>query len=143
VAGDVEFLGHLDPQTLRESMRSARALVVPSRSEGLGRVVVEAMACGTPVVATRVGGIPELVVDGETGWLVPADDPSALADVLAGLGNERATAAMGARAREWVRGRFSRECWAEAQRRLVSLALGERDDRRPDMREDGVRAIHA
>lgn len=54
----------------------------PSRSEGLGLTIVQAMAAGRPVVATRVGGIPEVVVDGETGLLVPPEDPGALAAAL-------------------------------------------------------------
>jgi glycosyltransferase involved in cell wall biosynthesis len=52
----------------------------PSRFEGLCLAVIEAQAAGVPVVATPVGGIRETVVDGETGWLVPVDDPRALAE---------------------------------------------------------------
>ncbi len=54
----------------------------PSRSEGLGISIIEAMAAGLPVIASRVGGIPEAVVDGETGILVPSEDPQALADAI-------------------------------------------------------------
>ena len=57
-------------------------LVLPSRSEGLGRVVIEAFCRGRGVVASRVGGIPDIVVDGETGLLVPPGDAHALADAL-------------------------------------------------------------
>ncbi|HWI52009.1 MAG TPA: glycosyltransferase family 4 protein [Symbiobacteriaceae bacterium] len=60
----------------------AGIFVLSSRSEGLGLVVVEAMAAGRPVVATRVGGVPEVVVDGETGLLVPPEDPGALAGAI-------------------------------------------------------------
>jgi glycosyltransferase involved in cell wall biosynthesis len=62
--------------------RDATLLVLPSRSEGFGRTLVEAALVGRAVVASRVGGIPEVVVDGETGLLVPADDPPALAEAL-------------------------------------------------------------
>ena len=61
---------------------AATALVLPSRSEGLGRIVVEALCRGRPVVATSVGGITDLVRDGENGLLVPSRDPRALADAL-------------------------------------------------------------
>jgi glycosyltransferase involved in cell wall biosynthesis len=60
-------------------MRHLDVLVVPSREEPFGTVVAEAMAVGTPVVATRVGGIPEVLEDGVAGVLVPPDDPPALA----------------------------------------------------------------
>jgi glycosyltransferase involved in cell wall biosynthesis len=56
--------------------------VHPSRWEGLGLVLLEAMALARPIVASRVSAIPEIVVDGETGWLVPPDDPAALAGAL-------------------------------------------------------------
>jgi glycosyltransferase involved in cell wall biosynthesis len=61
---------------------AATVLVLPSRSEGLGRIVVETLCRGRPVVATRVGGITDLVTDGENGLLVPPRHPDALADAL-------------------------------------------------------------
>jgi alpha-maltose-1-phosphate synthase len=63
----------------------ATAFVCPSLYEPLGIVNLEAMACGTAVVASRVGGIPEVVADGETGLLVPPGDPGELADALNAL----------------------------------------------------------
>src|SRR5205807_8725782 len=56
--------------------------VLPSLNEGMGRALVEAMAMGRPVVATRVGGIPDVVTDGATGLLVPPRDDRALADAI-------------------------------------------------------------
>ena len=63
-------------------LRRADVLVHPARWEGFGLAILEAMLCGLPVVATRVSSIPEIVADGETGVLVPPDDPSALAGAL-------------------------------------------------------------
>ena len=71
---------------------AATVLVLPSRSEGLGRIVVEALCRGRPVVATRVGGITDLVRSGENGLLVPPRDPAALADALVRVLRDRALA---------------------------------------------------
>jgi glycosyltransferase involved in cell wall biosynthesis len=78
----VTFLGNCDAGRVRRLLAGAAALVVPSIYEGMPLVVLEAMAAGTPVVASAVSGIPEVVVDGETGWLVPPEDPRALARAL-------------------------------------------------------------
>lgn len=67
---------------VRSLLRRAWLLVVPSVSEGLPNVILEAMACGAPVVATAVGGNPEAVRDGITGILVPPKDPSTMADAM-------------------------------------------------------------
>ena len=74
------------------ALDQASLLVLPSRSEGLGRVVVEAFCRGRGVVASRVGGIPDIVEDGETGILVPPGDPKALADALVEALGDRALA---------------------------------------------------
>ena len=84
------------------------ALVVPSRQEAFGRVLIEAMAAGVPVVATRVGGIPEVCLDGRTGLLVPPEDPVALASaILATLTQPEATRARVRAAAKDVHTRFS------------------------------------
>lgn len=78
--GDVRFLG--ERSDARELMQAADFVVLPSRDEGLSNVVLEAMAAGRPVLATRVGGNPELVEDGATGILFDSGDAAALADAL-------------------------------------------------------------
>jgi glycosyltransferase involved in cell wall biosynthesis len=69
-------------------LAAADVLAAPSRNEGMGRVLVEAMALGLPVVGAQVGGIPDVIVDGECGLLVPPDDPAALAAALVDLGRD-------------------------------------------------------
>jgi glycosyltransferase involved in cell wall biosynthesis len=81
----VSFLGNRDGSRVRTLLAGAAALVVPSIYEGMPLVVLEAMERGVPVVASAVSGIPEVVVDGETGWLVPPEDPEALAGALAAV----------------------------------------------------------
>ena len=84
LAGAVRFLGPLPRAALYERMATAHAVVVPSRREGLGLVAVEALALGRPVIASQVGGLPEVVTAG-TGLLVPPEDPAALARALQSL----------------------------------------------------------
>ncbi len=79
----VRFLGRCDAATVRALLGQCRALIVPSIYEGMPLVVLEAMAEGTAVVASAVSGIPEVVEDGVTGWLVPAEAPPELAAALA------------------------------------------------------------
>ena len=69
---------------------AADVLAAPSRNEGMGRVLVEALALGLPVVGTRVGGIADVILDGECGLVVPPEDPGALAGALVELGLDRA-----------------------------------------------------
>ena len=78
----VQFIGELPQRELATWMRKSCVFVLPSISEGLGRVVIEAMATGTPVIGSDVGGIKELVEDGGTGFRVPPGDEKALADKL-------------------------------------------------------------
>jgi glycosyltransferase involved in cell wall biosynthesis len=96
----VELTGRVDSAALIGLYRRAALVVVPSRYEGFGLPAVEAMACGTPVVATRAGALAEVVEFTEGGLLTPRDDPSALA-----AGIERLLADSALRARLARRGR--------------------------------------
>jgi len=78
----VRITGWAGPDVVHEELRAARALVLPSFSEGLPVAIMEAMALGRPVLSTYVGGIPELVREGECGWVIPA---GSLDDLTRGL----------------------------------------------------------
>jgi len=82
LAGRVSITGWADERQVIRHILESRAMVLPSFAEGLPVVIMEAMALRRPVVSTFVGGIPELVVPGKTGWLVPAGNVGALASAL-------------------------------------------------------------
>ncbi|MGQ9681563.1 MAG: glycosyltransferase [Anaerolineae bacterium] len=109
----VAFLGSRSQDTLPYYYSAADLCVMPSLYESFGMVALEAMACGTPVVASRVGGLPHVVRDGETGLLVPENDPEALAYGLhLLLTDESLRRRLGARGLE-VAQEYCWECVAE------------------------------
>lgn len=123
LADRVIFLGLLPQHELARAMRCANLIVHPSLSEGLPRVLIEAMACGRPVLATAVGGIPDVVEEAVTGLLVPPGDPEPLAMQMAWVLTHRAEAdAIGQTARERVRAVFTPERYTEGYRRLFTAA---------------------
>ena len=102
----VEWTPQLSTPEIAAALDEATLLVLPSRSEGLGRIVIEAFCRARPVVGSRVGGIPDLVEDWVTGLLVPPGDPVALADALA-----RALTEPGLAARLGKAARLAAEPW--------------------------------
>ncbi len=82
IAKQCRFLGQLPPDQLAETMHQSSLLVLPSISEGWPNVVMEAMACGTPVVGARVGGIPEQIIDDSYGFLCDPYSPDDIADKI-------------------------------------------------------------
>jgi glycosyltransferase involved in cell wall biosynthesis len=80
IADRIHFVGWR--QDVPEILRAADVMVLPSQAEGLSLAILEAMAAGLPVVATDVGGTSEAVLDGETGFLIPPDDPRALSEAV-------------------------------------------------------------
>ena len=100
----VTFLGKRSQDTLPYYYSAAEAVVMPSHYESFGMVALEAMACGTPVVASQVGGLAFLVQHGVTGYTVPVDEPKALADCLKELiKNPGLREKMGQQAAEFAR----------------------------------------
>jgi glycosyltransferase involved in cell wall biosynthesis len=119
----VRFAG-FEPNVVRW-MRAANGFVLSSRYEGLPMVLLEAGACGVPVVATDVPGTREVVVDGETGWLAPAGDAQELAKTMMKLMRMPPDArhAMGERARSHVAEHFSLEAALDRWERLYAELL--------------------
>jgi len=100
-------------------LASLDLFVLSSHLEGLGSSLLDAMACGLPVVATRTGGIPEIVHHGETGLLVPTKDPEALARAIIELYHNRNLARyLAERGQQYVRRHFSAEAMAD---RVIEL----------------------
>lgn len=114
----VTFLGKRDQDTLPYYYSAAEIVVVPSFYESFGMVALEAMACGTPVVASQVGGLAFLVQDGMTGYSVPVDDPQSLADRLVTLlKDERLRQQMGQHAVEIAQ----KYAWQIIAQRLLAV----------------------
>ena len=99
----VVFLGKRGQDTLPYYYSAAEVVVMPSHYESFGMVALESMACGTPVIASQVGGLAFLVQDGVTGYTVPAEDHDALCERLTSiLGNETLRKQMGLNAAEYA-----------------------------------------
>lgn len=112
---------------LDQWMPNADVFALPSFTEGLPNVLLEAHAGEVPVVATAVGGTPELVADGVTGWLVPPGDPPALADrIVRLLADDALRSRMGRAARQRVRDHFTFAIQAQEYRELFDELLGAR-----------------
>lgn len=103
----VTCLGALPTEDVPRVIRQADVLVIPSRKEGLPNICLEAMACGVPVVAAAVGGLPEVIQPGINGVLVPPDDVDALATAMINLlHNPSRISQLGVKAREHVVAHF-------------------------------------
>jgi glycosyltransferase involved in cell wall biosynthesis len=130
---NVRFMGHVPYQDLPRYYAGCDLFVAPSRYEPFGMIYLEAMACGKAVVGTDVGGVPEIVQHGRTGYLVAPDDPLALADALRELlqypsWRER----IGEAARDHVHASFSLPVIAAAtERQYLNVMLARQGDSAP------------
>lgn len=123
VAERVHFHGHV--RDLGARLAKAGAVLVTSRCEAFGRVTVEALRAGAPVIATDAGGTRELIHDGATGLLYPPGDGDALAREIARLMDDPALAAkLGQAGRDWAASRFGAAEFADALEAALTRALG-------------------
>jgi glycosyltransferase involved in cell wall biosynthesis len=110
-------------------MRAFDVMALPSTgNEGVPQALMQAMACGIPVVTTPVGAIPEIVRDGETGLLVPAEDSAALATAIARLlGNAALARRLAAAARDLIATKHTSAAMLDAMERILLQAVGPRE----------------
>jgi glycosyltransferase involved in cell wall biosynthesis len=123
VYGRVQLIGSQPQSELAMWMAKSSVLVLPSMSEGLGRVIIEAMATGTPVIGSRVGGIPELIEEGVRGFLVLPGDEKALAEKLRWILDDPVKSiTMGEAGRAFVARVFSTKSYVEGHQQMFKLA---------------------
>ena len=125
VSRHVFFRGFVPDVDLRNAYAACDVFVLPGGKEGFGIVYLEAMAEGKPVVAARAGGVPDVVLDGETGLLVPYGDVNALSvSLLLLLDDRQLRARLGAAGRDRVRTRFSLERFMRDLEQILTLSNG-------------------
>jgi glycosyltransferase involved in cell wall biosynthesis len=125
LADRVRFLG--ERSDVERLLPGMDVFVLASREEGIPNALLEAMAAARPAVATAVGGTPEVMEDGRTGWLVPPGDPQALAEALeAALGDPAEAARRGAAAQHVARERLSIQAMVERHQAFYLTAVDER-----------------
>ena len=118
VGQTVVFLGKRDQDKLPYYYSAAELVVMPSHYESFGMVALEAMACGTPVIASEVGGLAYLVKDGETGFTIPDQEPDMLCEKISWLLNDHDLhAAMSQRAVEYAQA----YAWEKIARQIVAV----------------------
>jgi glycosyltransferase involved in cell wall biosynthesis len=118
----VDLVGALSAAQVADLMARSRVVVLPSLSEGLPRAALESMLTGTPVIASRVGGLPEIVREAETGWLVPPNDAAALSEALLAAFEYPEIDVLGERAKAFARKMVSSDAYVAAHGRLLSAA---------------------
>ena len=131
----VRFAGRVSDAELSAAYAAANAVVLPaiadarSDTEGLGVVLLEAMTYGVPVIGSAIGGIPDIIIDGETGVLVPAGDTDALAHAIMRLARDAGLASrLGEAGRRHVAARFSWKAVLAAWEQCYAAATGTRTD---------------
>ncbi len=115
----VHFLGWLSPDQLKSMLQTLTLFVMPSLREAFGVAALEAQACGIPVVASNIDGIPEVVINKKTGILVPPHDSTALANgIIALLQKNDLRKDMGAAGRNFVKQNYS---WTNSVKQMIEL----------------------
>ncbi|MHA6316791.1 glycosyltransferase [Altererythrobacter sp. CAU 1778] len=125
-AANVRFAGTATPEQVRTAMRAARWLILPSRwYEGFPMVLAEAFANGLPAIAARIGGLPEIVRDGQTGLLFEPNSVASLAEALARTHDDKLTSRLGAGARSAYELHYSETANLAALQSIYAAAMAE------------------
>lgn len=117
----VQQLDSIDEQHFIAFLNGLRLLVLPSRSEGLPNIILESMACGTPVLCTPVGAIPDVVVDGETGFLMASNQPGCIADNIIRVLESPHLEIVTHNAQELIKNEYSLQKVKDRYRRLFKI----------------------
>jgi len=120
----VEVSGWIPHDILPSALNELRLLVLPSYTEGLPNIVLEAMACGTPVLASRVGGVPDIIEDGRTGFLLKNNSPTGIAEGIAVALESPEIHLISANARRQVESRFTKETAVRRWKEVLGDLLG-------------------
>ena len=119
--GSVEVVGWVDHDEVPDELTRLRLLVMPSEpTEGLPTTILEAMACGTPVLSTPVAGVPDVVTPGETGFLLDETDPDSIADAIVSSLEREDLPAMSRNGRELVERRYSFDAAVDRYEAILS-----------------------
>jgi len=113
----IHFLGHQPQQKVARIYNAADVSIVPSRAEAFGLVAIEALACGTPVVATNAGGLPDFINE-DVGTLVPVDDPDSLAAAIVAEIEDGTKRSKGIYASQYALNNFT---WAQQVAKMIKL----------------------
>jgi len=115
-----EFTNWIPHEDVPRYLNDLKLLVLPSFTEGMPNILLEAMACGTPVLSTSVGAVPDIIKDCETGFLLGSNNPTHIADkIIALLNNPELLSKVSLNAYRWVRANFSKEKTVEVWRKAL------------------------
>ena len=124
-AGQVELTGWVDHDDVPAELNDLALLVLPSQpTEGLPTTILEALACGTPVLASPVSGVPDVVREGETGFLIDSREPPALTRDIETILDERDRAGISATGRQLIESEYSFEAACRRYREILSAVAG-------------------
>jgi glycosyltransferase involved in cell wall biosynthesis len=126
-ASHVTWLKWVEHERIPDYLNQLRLVVIPSYSEGVPSLALEAMGCGTPILATPAGGIPDLVTDGETGFLLADNTPPVIAQAVVRVVDDPRLESIAQRARALIECEFSLDAASRRYRVMIGKLDGTED----------------